>query len=503
MYRHLMIGYSAVYLLILALSVAIAAIARSTVLSVSARATIRRFIGYSLVLYALVALLRTWISFRNYGQFVDLSYYESAVFQFAHGQLAKIWDIGSPLWSQHFEPILFLFVPLYWIGLGGGGMLAVVQAAAALLGALPLYAIAKLRTGSRSVALAVSAAYLFFGGLQSAYFYGFHPIVLFPLLFLLSVYWYERKQYGWYSVFLLLSLCVKEQVAFLAVAWGLWLLVGRKDRVWGAVTIAAGLAWYFISFPIIAYYHHGGYEYWGQFGGGASGGIVGIAQFAVTHPLQFVRQLVDDKNKLPMLIELFGSFGFLPLAAPLALIFLIPSLLLKLLSHDIAMLNSFHYSADIAPLLALATVEGARNLTRYRRIASMVAPYIFSVAILANICYGFAFYYGRYAMRFGTVTPEDFYVSAHSQRLDAVLATIPASASVSCEYPICSHIERPFWKKLPAPHGTTLDYVILDRILPLVLTDRDAMDKFVQEKIIPFYTRVIWDNDGIYLLKRK
>ncbi len=497
----LRMAYVGAYALIVIAAAVIAYMWSFVRLPARAKQTIAIAAHSVLGIYVVALLFRAVMLYRNYSAFIDLSYYESAVLQFSRFKLARIWDVGSPLWSQHFEPIVFLLVPWYWLGLGGSMLLVVAQAIAAIAGAVPLYKIVRHRLGAHPwVACAVVAAYLLFGGLQSSYFYGFHPITFFPFLFLSAVYWYERKSSLGYAVFLCLALCVKEEISFVVIAWGLWLLVGRKDMRWGSVTMAFGLIWYFISFGIISRFHNGGYEYWGQFGGGAGGGAFGIIQFALTHPLQFVGQFVNDERKVPTLIEMFGSFGFLPFVAPMTLIFLAPSLLLKLLSNDIAMLDSFHYSAEIAPLLALAAIEGIRSIRGNKRLMQLVPVYLGSVAICANVYYGFAFYYGTYALRLGLTPASDFMISEESKKLDMALVSIPKNATVSCQYQICSHIERGFWQKLPAPHGETLQYVIVDTKLPLVLTDKAAMKTYFDTKIVPRYSPVSM-SDGIYLLR--
>ena len=454
---------------------------------------------YALIFYGAALCFRAYMLFRNYGQFIDLSYYESAVSQLASLTVPKIWDIGSPLWSQHFEPILFLFVPWYWLRLGGSMLLVWGQAILAVSSAYFLYRIAISRGTKQGIALGITALYLTAGGLQSAYLYGFHPIALFPFFFLWAVYCYERKQYGWYAVALLITLFVKEEISFVMVFWGLWLLFGRKDRIRGALAIGLGSLWYFISFGIIAHFHHGGYEYWGQFGGGSGGGVFGIIGYALTHPFTFVGQFFDDPRKLPMVIELFASFGLLPLFAPMSLLMLVPSLLLKLLSHDISMMNSFHYSAAITPLLAVTALEGL--LVLHKRMPGVrLGVFCIAVAILANSYYGFAFYYRTYAFTFGSFGISDFLHTNHSRAVNRLLGKIPESASVSCEYAICSHISRPYGKKLPIPHKTVLDYVILDPTNPSVLVDEATYRAFVEKEILPNYD-VVDKQDGAILLK--
>lgn len=500
LYGTLLSAYIGVFVSIIVSSGVIAYAWRGSVSVVMGKSV--RWFRNALILYASVLVVRAVFLYRNYFPYIDLTYYESAVSQFSRFQLARIWDAGSPIWSQHFDPMLFLLVPWYWIGLGGSMTLVIVQAVAAILAAIPLYGIVVRRLkGNSVVGLAICALYLMFGGLQSSIFYGFHPITFFPLLFLSAVYWYERKRMGWYTVFLLLSLFVKEEISFVVIAWGLWLIIGRKDKWVGGLSILLGVLWYFVSFGVIAHFHNGGYEYWGQFGSGSGSGVFGIISFALMHPIQFVRQLFDSENKLPMLIEVFGSFGLLPFLAPLSFIILVPSLLLKLLSHDIAMLDSFHYSIEIAPLLAISAIEGVRRVSWNTTLMRMIPIYIVSVAVLANMYYGFAFYYKNYAMRIGAIDVSDFIVTKHSKTLDTAVASIPISASVSCEYAICAHITRPLGDKLPVPHGEGLEYVIVDTTLPYTLTDAASMRSYFDTKIAPYYKEVS-NTDGIYVLKR-
>ncbi len=456
-----------------------------------------RFGVLMLIAYGAILVLRSYSAFVNYGQFIDLAHYESAVRQFSAFRMARIWDIGSFQWSQHFEPILLLFVPVYWLGLGGSGLLVIVQSALAVTGAAFLYRIARHRVpGYPFAAVGLASAYLLSGGLQSAFLYGFHPIAVFPFFFLAAAYAYERRNAVWYAVLLTLTLAVKEEASFIVPFWGIWLLIGRKDVRYGLPTIAAGMLWYMVSFGIIERFS-GGYEYWGQFPGGAQGGLSGMVSFAFAHPGAFIGSMFSDERKLPMLIELFGSFGFLPLLAPLSLILILPELLLKLLSSDIAMLNSFHYSAAVTALLSLSAVEGCAELVRKRAVPSLGA-YLIGVAVLANMLYGFAFYYRTYAMRFGSAGPDDFIRSEHARAVDRTLAKIPHGASVSCEYAICPHIDRPYGKKLPVPHATLLEYVILDPPNRTVLVDTDVYRSFIESRILPGY-RLIGEDDGVLL----
>ncbi len=85
---------------------------------------------------------------------MDLGNVDQALWNTAHGDVLAFTNM-APVRSRlalHVEPILFLFVPFYWIGLGGPQLLLLVQAVAVGLGALPLYWLAEsnLETADRA-----------------------------------------------------------------------------------------------------------------------------------------------------------------------------------------------------------------------------------------------------------------------------------------------------------------------------------------------------------------
>ncbi len=72
---------------------------------------------------------------------LDLGNVNQALWNTTHGDFLAFSNM-APIRSRlalHVEPILLLFVPFYWVGLGGPKLLLVVQAIIVGLGALPLY----------------------------------------------------------------------------------------------------------------------------------------------------------------------------------------------------------------------------------------------------------------------------------------------------------------------------------------------------------------------------
>lgn len=72
---------------------------------------------------------------------LDLGNVDQALWNTAQGRFLNF-TLMTPVKSRlalHVEPILLLFVPLYWLNLGGPETLLIIQAAIVALGAWPLY----------------------------------------------------------------------------------------------------------------------------------------------------------------------------------------------------------------------------------------------------------------------------------------------------------------------------------------------------------------------------
>ena len=458
---------------------------------------ITRWFGIAALVYACCIVWTSCISYANYSEYIDLSYYHIFLQQLASFHLPLIWDTGMPVWSQHLSPFLFLFVPFYWIG-AHAGFLVFVQALLAVSAVIPLYLFTKKITGSPFIAVCMSWVYLLFGGIQSSIYYGFHEVTFFPLmLFLVCLAW-RYKKYWLFVLSLILMVFVKEEIAFIAIFLGLFLVCLRQWK-YGITAIIVGILWYVGAFHVISYFHHGGYEYWGQFAGG-SGGVGSIIRFALSHPIQFLQTLINDYRKPLMLVEVFGSFGFLPVFFPCTWLLLIPPLAMKLLSGDITMMNSFHYSATITGVMVIATVFSLVSLKqkKHRILASW---FLIGMAVCANIGYGMYFYYSTYPkMTAHTVSLDNFFVHEDAQKRTDMLRTIP-SGSVSCQYQLCEHVSRGYGMIFPIPGTPTLDYMVVDSSLSEPLQTDEDMQKFFMTSVVGKYK--IINQEGTLLILQK
>ena len=386
------------------------------------------------------------------------------------------------------------------------------QALAVISGAIPIYFIARRYLHSRGLGLALSFAYLSFGGLQFGMEYGFHEIMFFPAVFLWAYYFYISKKIKLYLFFILLSLFVKEEVAFIVFFWGLYLLIFRKDKIWGSITASMGVLWYYICFNIVfPYFNKGnGFGYWGQYAQNGSSGFSGVVQAILVKPLSFLQTLVSPSMKIEMMLDTFGQFSFLLLLFPPALLIIFPSLMEKLLSTGVAMGNGAHYSAAICAVTIVATFEALPHIYKYKFVNKYIhnknvffTVLIFYTAFFSNTFFCFPSYslipfHPSYMLEF-SITDEN------RALLTQIINTIPSNATVAANAPIPPHLNKYYKYSTPWPGMVGAeDFVIIDTQFHPVygFTGKEYNDAIEKLNKNTNYQLAI-ANGGIFVFRRK
>ena len=298
----------------------------------------------------------------------DLGNVNQAVWNTAQGRLFAFTNM-APLTNRltlHVEPILFLFVPFYWLGLGGPKLLLTAQAAMVALGAWPLYLIARPRIGPPG-AIFISVAYLLYPALEAAVLFDFHAVTLAPT-FLLFAFYYLEKTFSLHSsfvirhsslaasfFFLLLALSCKEDMGFVVAMLGLYF--GLRYKRWkpAALIFALGMLWSLTAILLI--------QPMFAVGGNVQGARYAWLADALSNP-QLLWHHFQQVNLPDYLWRLFAPVAGLSLLAPLALLPILPSLAINLLStHPFTWrAEEFHYVAPMAPFIFIAAVLGIRRM---------------------------------------------------------------------------------------------------------------------------------------------
>jgi uncharacterized membrane protein len=461
------------------------------------------------LLLAAVAI-RRHLAFDDNG---DLAIFDQALWNTLHGAFLRSSLVpGVPgevtIFADHFDPLQLLLVPFY-LAFPSPLLLLVVQSTMLALGALPLYWLARDRfPGHPALATLFPVLYLLYLPVRGANRYDYHPAALAPPLFLFALYCMEKGRWKQMIVLLTMAGLLKENMAVAGVTIGLYVAMVKKERLLGLVLVVcfglwfyAGVAWIVPFFnPVGGYPHLVDYP---VFSDKSSGLLLAPLQ----RPLDFCSALFTPAGrKLAYLLYVLGPVAFLPLLSPFRLLLGLPFLVQSLLSiapHQTSLHT--HHQAELVPFVFFAAVGGAANVLRWLDDRSLDGA----------VWTGIEFRRGLAVLLLATSfllhgLPEAFYLrlysrTTHDDRLDAVLRTIPASASLSTWTKILPHVShRRALYRFPAlgpDDAVAAEFVIIDdRLLPR--TDVAAVREALAALPAMDYERVL-DQDGIVLFRKR
>ena len=442
-----------------------------------------------IVAYVAVFGTLTWRQQANYGTFgFDMGIYDQGVWLLANGETPFVTVRGLHLFGHHMNPILFAFVPIYWLG-GGAGHLYLVETIALAIGAVPVFLLARRAAAGRDwVGCAVALAYLLHPTIEWINWWHFHPdaLAIAPLLW---AWWFATcGRWRWFAAMVVLALLAKEDVGLAVTMMGVSLALEslrhegsftenrRRVRVAATACVAAGAMWFAIATQVVIPHYLGGDPFYAQqffadYGDSTGSVIVGM----VTSPGEVVSTLAEESRQT-YYMKLIGPLGLLPIAGPVALLIAGPQMAVNTLSslagtHDFR----FHYSSIVLVALMIATTETIGVLFRWRpRAGTLAVAWLVVAAIVANAQWspsplGREFDTGIWAK---PIPRHEVFARA--------IDLIPDDATVTASYYLIPHLtHRPHAYEWPnpwipsyyglfgenAPDPATIDYVLLDRTL--------------------------------------
>jgi uncharacterized membrane protein len=324
-------------------------------------------------------LLGIWRHSRYMTSIADLGCFDQAIWMASQGHALIITFHPMGIMNylgNHFQPILYLFAPLYKL-LPSVYWLILCQSAAISFSSLPIFLIARHLTGSDKMALTWSLIYLLNPFIFAAAAWDFQPAIIALFLISLALLAILKKR----PIFLLLIsiglLACKEHMG-LTVA-GLGFLYGLTNKNWivGAGLIAIGLSTMALVIGVIMpHYSLTGqhpmlnaakdarYQWLGN-------SLSEVIKKLVSEPLTVIKVLFLEMEGGNYIFWLLAPFLFLPIGA---LFWMLPALgdfLANLLSANPMPRSLFSYhSATIVPLLTIAAIHGLRKLSLYLKTIS-------------------------------------------------------------------------------------------------------------------------------------
>jgi uncharacterized membrane protein len=294
----------------------------------------------------------------------DLGIHDQSIWLLAH---LESFDTvrGLPVFGHHATFAYYFLVPLLWLG-GNPNTWNVLQVIALASSALPIYFVAKRKLDNTWFALGLGLAWLLQPPVQFFAWETFHPEVM-AIPFLLWAYWAAESRRRWtYVVFIVLALLWKEDISLFVVGFGAMYVFRRRNRL-ALGTMTLGAVWFLVFGVWFVPHVAGGKTVYGGLYGSLGETPGQVARTALTHPGEVVDRL--RKNDAPSYArDLVTPYGFIPLAAPEALLSGLPQVAVNALSTaDFTWSLHYHYQALPLTSLGIASVEAVDRLRRWRR----------------------------------------------------------------------------------------------------------------------------------------
>ncbi len=278
--------------------------------------------------YAVLLAIETIGDHDAFRTGVDLAFYDQQLWLLSHGHEPFSTVVSRPLLADHFQPGLFLFTPVYWLGLGVPGILA-AQAIGLALAAPALFVLARASGASPAVASIPALLWLVCPWVATMNLFEFHPLAFSPVLVTLSVFASLRERWWLLLVTTVLALSLKEDVALMYVMLGL-LLAYRGQRRAGTILAVGSAAWLVMATTVIRTLG-GSYDAYGQrFAGDRGDSIPEAVGWMLSNPLGTLSDIAD--LSVPGVILMLVSTGCLALLAPSWLLLALPTALHNALS---------------------------------------------------------------------------------------------------------------------------------------------------------------------------
>jgi uncharacterized membrane protein len=318
----------------------------------------RLVLGAMVVVYACIFSVAAIYKLHAFWMGFDLGVHEQVLWNTMHGRVAEVSPFGGTRSYLGIDIIIIelLLAPLYALAPRTETML-VLQVVLASSGAVPLFLLARDRSGTALYGLL--AAFLYFAALpvQYAILYEFQIRTVGTMLFLWAFLFFERERLGLFLLFGLLAIWTRSEGGLVLAAIGLYALIQRRRWPWVVAPAVVGLGWLALSLKVLIPAFRDEHDFLYALIYAWMGDTPGEAIQTVLLRPGYVAAHILTPEKLGYLLDLLGPLLFLPLLRPDVLLIAAPPLLINLVSLDrIHWSIRYHYQAFILPFLLVATI---------------------------------------------------------------------------------------------------------------------------------------------------
>ncbi len=331
----------------------------------------KKILWFSVVIYTLIF---TIICLWKYNHFLynalDLAIINNVFYNTLHGNWWWSSIQGHSYLGDHFTPILILLLPFYKLWPTAESLL-ILQSFFLALTAWPIYLISQLILNNKKLSLGLALLWLINPLIHNINLFEFHFISSVPLAILMVFYFYlklkenfNKKTVFLFFIFILLSLFIREDVAFILIILLLILLLTNlKNKKIILVTSSALLfifGWLLLSIKLIGFFSPSNFS-----------PFIYYYQWLWQSNIVTVFSHLINLNNFEMLTGLLLPFLFIPLIKPKWLLLAIIPLgqIILSISGGGALIWQMHYGALFLPAIILAFIYG------FKRANSLINKY--------------------------------------------------------------------------------------------------------------------------------
>ena len=431
--------------------------------------------------YTLTGVMRH----RHFDSSLDLGIFDQAVWHLSRFEApaSSIKGMAS-LFADHFHPIIALLAPLYWLAPSPESLIA---AQGFLFGAsiLPVFVFLRRRL-PWGPACSLSAAYGLFWGLQRAANFDMHEVAFAPLVIAAAIEAMDRRAWTAFWLWCLTLLFVKEDLIPLLTALGVYLaLTGERTR--GALLTLGSVVAFLLVIKVLVPLAAGGanYNYLVAYGD-ATGSLRDL-------PLRILTPSV----KVETLLLWLAPFAFLSLRSPLALL-IVPLALERFLSSSPNHWGtSFHYSAPLAPILAMSAGDGLARMTARLQTAAARSRLLVGAA---TVCVLFSSLLPGRQPHWRLFSPGHYRSVPLEAMATRVLALIPSDASVIAQTALLPHLSQRQTIYMLEPGVPDAEYLVATTQLhPWPVETMDGLLRLIEERRQRGYEPIFEENGWLLL----
>jgi uncharacterized membrane protein len=368
------------------------------------------------LLYSVLSIVRH----NNYGSFgYDLGINYQTVWRYSTFQI-PITTIDPfpelPKLAAHVELVYALISPFFWIW-NDPRMLLILEVIFVCQAGIPIYLLARSKKLKISISLAIVFSYLIFYGVQNALWHDVHSISFGAGFLAWFIYFNDIKKHLPASIFFVLAIISKENVALITLAIAFTYFLLRRDKL-NIIYIISSIL-YLLFVYLIFFPHIMNITYLYQNEAGLISNLSPLSLF-------------DSVDKRNAILYSFLGFGLLPLAS----IFIIPVIVdlgtYFALASDLKATHGIymHYRVALAPLLALATIYTIYSFKKLNK--TYLAIYLIVSALIVQYLLHLPLSY---------LVKRWFWQQPDSVRtINRVISEIPDNTSIVSQNNITPHI---------------------------------------------------------------